>query len=227
LLTKKSDLRNKVIIPVIAVVGVVAVVFLTNAPTRTENGVPVISSVKEYDAALVKVTQSTPPAVSKFNMGLELEQADKDVALEGAKIFDSMNAYRPHMSAGYLEAGLLYYLSGYSDLAVERLKQGLADAPVSAKLNATGDPKKMEGVLADCHHLLSLIAFDRHDYKSAVNEANMALLHVTTRESYYMARAQAEVQLNWIPEAKRDVALALKLNPNYLPAQRLDGFLKH
>ncbi len=211
----------------VAIIGTALVLFLSNRPGKMANGLAVIESEAQYNYALEKVTKSTPTAVGKFNMGLELEQADKDAALEGAKTLDAMNAFRPDMAAGYFEAGLLYYLSGDTDTALERLNQSLVDAPLPGNLKMEGDKSKVDAIVADCHHIISMIAFNRNDYKLAVDEANMSLAHSKPHASYYFARAQAEVQLNQIAEAKKDVAAALKLDPNYLPATRLNHFLKH
>jgi tetratricopeptide (TPR) repeat protein len=136
-----------------------------------------------------------------------------------------MNAYHPDMTAGYFEAGLLYYLGGDTDTAEARINQALADEyqPFNVKV---GTKAALDAVIADCHHMLSLIDFDHHDYIAAGKEAERALRILNTRESYFIARAQAEVQLNMIKEAKKDIASALKLNPTYLPATRLDKLLK-
>ena len=210
-----------------AIAVVAAVVLLSNRTGRMSNGMPVIESEVQYDDVLDRVTRLTPTAVGKFNTGQELDQSDRDAALEGAKSFDTMNAFRPDMAAGYYEAGLLYYLAGDSDRALERLNQSLVDAPLPSNLKMEGDKSKVDTIVGECHHMISRIAFDRHEYKLAVDEANTALTHTTTREGYYFARAQAEVQLNQIPAAKKDLASALKINPAYLPATRLNDFLKH
>lgn len=223
---KKDDVRKKYVIPAVAVIAVALVVYLSNRPSTTSNGLPIVQGDADYDNALAKVKDSTQTAVGKFNVGVELEQADKDAALNGAKTFDLMNAYRPNMSAGYFEAGLLYYLSGNSDTALDRLKQSLADANLPANIKKAGDKEKLLDVLANVHHIVSLIAFDKHEYKAAAEEATTALTIVPKRESFFFARAQAEVQLNKIAEAKKDLTEALALNPGYLPAGRLDDFLK-
>jgi tetratricopeptide (TPR) repeat protein len=224
--SKAAEQKKKVFIPIAAVIAVGLVIFLSNRPVRMANGEQIIESEEQYNYALGQVAKSTPAAVGKFNVGEELETADKEIALKGAKTFDSMNAFRPDMSAGYFESGLLYYLGGDTETAEARLNQAIADKsqPVNIKQGTQAD---LDAVIADCHHMLSLIAFDHHDYKKAGEEAEKALLILKTRESYYIARAQAEVQLKMLPQAKSDVASALKLNPTYLPATRLNGFLNH
>lgn len=224
---KKPEAKKKIVIPVVAVIGVALVLFLSNRPARMPNGMPVIESEEQYNYALQKVTQSTPTAVGKFNVGLDLDQKDKDVCLEGAKTFDTMNAFRPDMAAGYFEAGLLYYLGGDTDSALSRLDQCLANADQPFNLKTEKDKAAVDAVVADCHHMLSLVAFDRHDYQTALQEANAAFAKVKPRPGYYVARARAEIQLNKNSEARKDVSAALKLDPSYLPAHSLDGFLKH
>lgn len=223
---KGSESKKKILIPIVAVIGVALVIVLSNRPSQMPNGTQIIESEEQYNYALSQVSQMTPGAVSKFNMGIELEQPDKDAAKKGALIFDSMNAFRPDMTAGLFEAGLLYYLSGDTDTALSRLQQAIADESQPVNLKA-GTKAALNAVIADCHHMLSVIAFDRHDYTKAADEANIALHSSPPRESYYFARAQAEVQLNRISDAKKDLKEALKLNPSYVPATRLDGFLKH
>ena len=201
--------------------------YLSNKPGKTSNGLPVIESDAQYNDALDLVSRNSQPFVAKFNAGIELETKERETALQDAKIFDNMDIYRPDMAAGYFTAGLFYYLAGDSDTAQERLNQSLADSPLVNNIKTFEDKEKVEAVVADCHHMLSLIFFDHHDYAKAVEQADAAIEHLSKRESYYFARAQAEVQLKQIPAAKADIAKALKLNPNYLPATRLLGFLNH
>ena len=194
---------------------------LSNRPGAMSNGLPAIESDSQYDDALDLVTRTSRTAVGKFNTGIELDQTDKETALKDAKIFDNMDTYRPDLEAGYYTAGLLYYLAGYSDLAEQRLSQALMDANLSGNLKSFDDTSKVTAVTADCHHMLSLIYFDRHDYKNAVEQAGIAIDTYPKREGYYYARAHAEVELKKLKEAKTDLAQALKLNPNYQPALSL------
>lgn len=213
--------------PVLAVVGCALVLILSNRRGQMPNGMPEIQSDAQYEEALEQITKSTPTAVGKFNTGVDLDQADKDAALQGAKTFDTMNAYRPEMAAGYFEAGLLYYLAGDSDTARNRIGQSLADAPMPENLKMSGDTVKVEGVVADCHHILSLIDFDGRQYKQAAEEAGLAIQHMANRENYYVARARAEIQLNDSADANKDLAKALSLNPNSPMALKLKDFLAH
>ncbi len=198
------------------------------------NGMPVIESDTQYSDALEHVSQITSTPVGKFNQWIDLDQADKDTARQGAEIFDTMDAYRPDMAAGYFEAGLLYYIAGDSDTALNRLNQSLEDAPLPGNLKMEGDKLKVEAIVADCHHMISMILFDRHDYKTAADEASLAIQHMSTHPSsfvaaanYFVARARAEVQLNQNPAAKKDLAAALKLDPTNAMALRVSKFLSH
>lgn len=200
---------------------------LSNKPGQTANGLPVIENDPQYNDALDQVSRNSQSFIGKFNSGVELEPSEREIALRDAKIFDNMDTYRPDMSAGYFTAGLFYYLAGDTDTAENRLTQSLADSTLPNNLKTFEDKEKVEAVVADCHHMLSLISFERHDYKHAVEEADLAIQHLDKRESYYFARAQAEVQMQQEHAAKKDLAKALELNPNYLPASRLLGFLNH
>ena len=200
---------------------------LSNRPGRSSNGLPVIESDGQYNDSLDLVTRTSQVGVGKFNTGVELDQSDRETCLQDAKIFDNMDAYRPDMEAGYFTAGLLYYLGGDSDTAEARLSQAISDANLPGNIKTFDDRTKIEAVTGDCHHMLSLIYFDRHEYEKALDQANVAIQHFSKREGYYFCRAQAEVQLKKIPEAKSDLVSALKINPNYLPATRLLDFLQH
>jgi len=190
------------------------------------NGQAVIESESQYDDWLARVSKSSQTAVGKFNTGQALDDNDKATSLENAKILDNMSAYRPDMAAGYFEAGLLYYLAGDTDTAFLRINQSIQDAWLPGNIKMTGDKEKIEAVLADCHHMLSMIQFDRHQYQKAFDEANLAIKQLSTRPTYYVARANAEVQLSKVADAKKDLAQALKLDPACATALRLDKFLK-
>ncbi len=198
---------------------------LSNRPGKLPNGATVVESDAQFNDALDQVTRTSRPAVEKFNEGQELEPADRDIALTDAKIMDSMNAYRPDLEAGYYAAGLLYFLAGDTDTADQRLNQALADSPLPSNLKTFDDTAKVEAVTADCHHLLSLVAYGRHDYQKAIEEADLAIKHHDGREGYYFARAQAEVQLKLVPKAKADLEKSLKINPAYENSTRLLKFI--
>lgn len=219
------SLKSKVGVPVLVIVVLAILMFLSNRPGKLPNGADVIESDAQYNDALDRVSRESRPFVEKFNIGEELDPHDRDVARTDAKIFDSMDAYRPDMEAGYYTAGLMYYLSGDSTTAELRLSQALLDANLPSNLKSFEDTSKIESVTAECHFLLSLICFDRHDYEKAIDEANLAIKHHEGRESYYFARAQAEVQLKKLAEAKADLQKSLKINPAYLKSQRLLKFL--
>jgi tetratricopeptide (TPR) repeat protein len=230
LLQAKADrfnFKKKYVISILAILGAAIIMALSNKPGQTSNGLPVIENDAQYNDALDVVTRNSQSFIGKFNAGLELESSDREVALKDAKIFDNMDTYRPDMAAGYFTAGLFYYLAGDTDSAENRLTQSLADSTLPNNLKTFEDKEKVEAVVADCHHMLSLVFFDRHDYKRAVDEADLAIQHLDKREAYFFARAQAEVEMKKIPAAKADLEKSLQLNPNYLPSSRLLGFLNH
>ena len=212
-------------IPVGVSLVLAVVMFLSNRPGKLPNGANVVESDPQYNDALDQVARTSRPAVERFNTGQEIEPADRDIALADAKIMDSMDAYRPDMEAGYYTAGLMYYLAGDSDTAEQRLTQALMDSSLPSNLKTFDDTTKVEAVTADCHHILSLIAYGRHDYKKAIEEANLAIKHHDGREGYYFARAQAEVQLKQLAEAKADLTKSLKINPAYENSIRLLKFI--
>ena len=221
------SLKTRVGVPLVATIAIAVVMILSNRPGRLPNGANVVESDAQYNDALDQVAKTSRPAVEKFNMGQEIEPADRDIALADAKIMDSMDAYRPDMEAGYYTAGLMYFLAGDSDTAEARLNQALLDSALPSNLKTFDDTTKVEAVTADCHHLLSLIAYGKHDYTKAIEEANLAIKHRDGREAYYFARAQAEVQLKQMSQARADLEKSLKINPAYLNSDRLLKFISH
>ncbi len=211
----KSAEWKKFRLPGIAIIVLVLVLALSNRSGTMPNGVPIIASDEAYQDALNRVLVRTNKAVRKFNTGQELGAQDRADALWGAKTFDAMNAWRPEPAVGYYEAGFLYYLAGDTDRCSLNLTQSIYNSALPANNSSANDRFNVEGIIGDTHHLLSLIAFDRHDYQTSVKEATIALQHRIDHQQYYLARARAEVQLNQKPAAEKDLGDALKLDPNY------------
>jgi len=89
----------------------------------------------------------------------------------------------------------------------------------------------LEGTLADAHHILSLIAFDHHEYSNAMKEINESLKIVTEnnldRPNIYVARARTEIELKDLAAAHKDVDKALATQSTNPQALKLNDFLHH
>jgi len=222
------------------VVSIAVVVWLSNM-IATHNGRQVIVTPDQFKQQAEVGADLAQPGVSNFNMGKEITPQQRKDLERAAGIFDSLDDYKPTESAGYFEAGLCYYLIGDTDTALNRVQQSLNNAAVNPPLDTVQGRANLEGVVGDCHHLISLIAFDRKQYDMAISESSAALQHRNDRPLYYVARARAEIEKSsqdqqktgkvsaddkaLVKAASSDLKAALKLYPNFPPAVQLEGLV--
>lgn len=205
--------------------------FLSSRTGNMPNGTPIINSESDYMGALHQVLNLTHDGVANFNTGEDLDQRQKDDIRQAVKLLDSMNTFKESEAAGFFESGLLDYLVGDTDTAKVRIQQALNNAKITPNLKTPTAQASLEGVIADSHHILGLIAFDRHDYDTASRELDEAIKVVTdnhlSRPNIYVARARVEVQLNKLDQARRDVRQAFAMDPSCPQALKLTTFLNH
>lgn len=215
----------------------VALIFWLSNLVPTHNGHEVIVNPDVYRMKSKEAADLAQGGVSSFNMGQEITPQQHQDLEKAAGLFDSLDDFKATESAGYFEAALCYYLIGDTDRALNRVQQSLNNAAVNPPLATAAERSNLEGVVGDCHHLLSLIAFDRKDYRTAIKESSLAMDHRKDRPLYYVARARAEIELSSqhrqlnpkaSPEdlkldadAKSDLSAALKIYPAFPPALAL------
>ncbi|MDR3689478.1 MAG: hypothetical protein P4L46_08880 [Fimbriimonas sp.] len=204
---------------------------LSNRTTLMPNGESIIVSESDYNNSLREVISLSHDGVANFNVGDDVDQKQKDDLHRAIKILDNMNEFKQTEAAGYFEAGLLYYIVGDSDTAKQRILQALSNAQLTPNLTTAAQQANLEGVLADAHHILGLIAFDHHDYNTAMQEVDLALDHVKKshliRPNIYVCRARVELELKKTKQAQEDIEAALASDPNSPQALRLKDFIQH
>ncbi len=206
----------------IVVIGIV--VLLSNRTTTMPNGEPVIISESEYNASLREVINLSHDGVANFNVGVELDSKQKEDIRKAIRILDNMNIFKQTEAAGYFESGLLNYIVSNTDVATLQIQQALANSNLTTSLKSKSDQANLEGVIGDCHHILGLIAFDHHDYATALKEVDEALLHVK-RPNIFVARARIDLEMKKKDAAQDDINSALAMDPANPMALKLNELL--
>jgi len=205
--------------PIGLILGFVVVLVLSNRPVQTPEGLPIISDMASYNQAIQQAVALTQKHFIAYDQGDTLTDADKADVRKGAALFDTANKLEPDKAGFYLDAGRSYLILGELEDAEQRLMQCLSNAQLPSS------DFKAEGV-ADAYFLLSQVRALQQDFKESlkfVTEADKKRPHVAT---YLTAKASAEVQLRMMPEAKKDLASALSIDPAYKRALALKRMIE-
>ena len=123
-----------------------------------------------------------------------------------------MDAYRPMMASLFFISGKVHRILGEDEVAEQMFRQCVlgidrqtTDQPQNAvALRATG---------AEAAYQLSLLRFDRHDYRDALEQATIAVKAEPQSSLYHTALGSALTQLRRTEEAKKELGIALRLDP--------------
>jgi len=210
---------RKAVVPVVAITALALVVLLSNRPAVSPEGVPIVGNGDQYADVLSQVKQLTEGPIRKSNMGEPLSPEELVDLRHAAGLVDSLNAFQPTIFAPYLLAAKVYQLLGKTETAEQRVRQSILNG--NAELKACLDNKDIRRAdevrltLTEAHYVRSVLLVQMREYSIALDEANAVIESVPNSPTYLSARASALVQLNRVAEAKRDIAAALKLDPNH------------
>jgi len=210
---------RKWLIPAGLILGFVAVLWISNQPLKTPEGLPIITDMATYTNAMREATALTQKHFQDYDLGNPISDADKADLRKGAMLLDMANKLQPDKAGLYLDAGRAYLILGDIDEAEQRLLQCLSNSELkSSDLSGEG--------VADAYFLLAQTRALRQDWKESlklVTEADKRRPHVAT---YLTAKASAEVQLKMLPQAKKDLAAALSIDPTYKRALALQRLIE-
>lgn len=205
--------------PIALLLGFGVVLVLSNRPVQTPEGLPVISDMSSYNQAIQQAVALTQKHFIAYDEGDTLTDADKADVRKGALLFDTANKLEPDRAGFYLDAGRAYLILGEVEEAEQRLMQCLSNAQLP------NSDLKAEGV-ADAYFLLSQVRAMQLDFKGSLQFVTAADKKRPRVATYLTAKASAELQLKMMAEAKKDLGLALSIDPTYKRALALKRMIE-
>lgn len=211
--------------PVLFVAGLLLALILSNRTPQMPGGGEAIQNDLDYQAAKAKMEALSLERIKAMDEGKPLSADDLKKLREAGEIVDRMNKFAPLVSG-------LYYLSGKIHFALK--EDALAEAAfrqctLIAPNQATADPgaaSHIRETAAEAAYQLSLLLLVRRDVPGAYDAANQAVSAFPQSPNYLTARASALNELRRVDEAKKDLAMALELDPKNARAQSLLEFIR-
>ena len=198
--------------------GCVTCILLAGCGEDSPTEVPVIGHGGEYTQALAKAEELSKVGLEKINRDEELTAEDKQNLVAAASQFQGLVRYQPNLFAPYLALGMIERGLGNLEAAERDIKQCLLNIPAS-------NEQAIQETAAEAHYQLSRVYFDQGKYDISLAEASTASETVDNNPNYLVGQASALAQLNRIPEAKKLLAKALKLDPEHRRAKGLNKLL--
>ena len=223
---------------VAGVVGLAAVLFLSDRSVQTPSGIDLIRNGDQYLDAHNKAQRLGLTAMQKYEAGETLTEEDKNNAREALKYFEAMRLYQPLRISSNFGSGICEMILGEKEKASERFEQ--------AVLNRAYDPEKdrsdivpigYEAMARLSEVSLDLAAEEIANYNSlnqandakgadearkraqvyyqkALTYANEAVSVAPTNVRYLVDRANVYLVMKREDLAKKDIAKAKALAPN-------------
>jgi tetratricopeptide (TPR) repeat protein len=181
-------------------------------------GPVVIHDNAEYQEASLEAEQLSKDALPKKDADQDLTETDRSNLRKALRLYEGMSAYLTTNPLPSFTAGQIYQVLGDQQTALTRFQQYL-DA------TAKGDSDAAKVTRADAHYLRSVSFFKLKDYKSAIDEVDVALAAFPGTPGYLIQRASTYTQLGKKKEALDDLSDALSADPQNRRAQGLYKFL--
>ncbi len=221
-----------------AVAALAAIMYFSDRPVETREGVTLPRTRAEWNKLNQESSDLVLDVFDRADKGQDITDADREKLREAAKKFEAMRAYEGRQIAPSFGAGKCYMLLGEHQLAADRLAQSwenrlvdprrdeeiyrltaiegaalaseatlaLAAQEVSAMNTNAGSGQKAEAEEARKRAVIL--------YQRAYSLADEAIKLVPTAPRYLAARGQAALAAGRVPEAKADLAKALRLDAN-------------
>ena len=217
-----SDRKNypKWLAPV-AFVGFLALaLLLSNQPAPAPYGGTMITSDAEYEATKAKMEDLSLKRLQAYQSGQKLSEDDLKALRQAGDMVDKMILYSPVLTGLQFLSGKIHHVLGEDTIAADRFKQCtlIADNEISQHLN---EKAAISQTAAECGYQLSQLQLLKGQIKEALASAEAAVKAVPNSADYLTARASALNELRRTDEAKKDLTLALKLDPSNSRARGL------
>ncbi len=211
-----------------AFVGVLAVaLFLSNQTAPLPQGYgTAINDDAEYERLFVQMEGLSQSRIAAYDANKPLTTDDKEKLRQAGNLVDRLNTYRPLMASLYFISGKVHHILGEDEVAEQMFRQcvlgmdrQMADEPDKAPvLRVTG---------GEAAYQLSQLLYNRHDFKAALDQANLAVRAVPQDSRYHTQLGSVLNELRRTPEAKQELIKAIHLDPNNGRAVSLLRFISH
>ncbi|MDX2065690.1 MAG: hypothetical protein SFX74_08120 [Fimbriimonadaceae bacterium] len=213
------------LIPILIFAGLAGLVVLSNRPALTPLGVPVVRDSAEYKRRSDEALELCRGPLEKFGDVQELTDDQRKDVEQAYKLYDAMFRYNPVAVEPPFQAGRCAYLLGDLREAEDLITQSIYNSEQGLKQNAQSSDKttvrNIQLTRAEAQYSLGLVYIQAELYEKAVGEFDAAIETVPNSPAYLAGRASALIQLRKLPEAMRDVATALALDPKHTRSLQL------
>ncbi|GEM_PF-5805638 len=209
-----------------AAVAVLAIaIFLSAQSPSLPNGAgAAIVDGPSFEAAREKMSGLALDRIRAYDGGAQPSPEDLKKLREGSDILDRMIQFAPAISANYFLSGKLHSILGETSIAIERYRQ-CAFTSVNEALLRPQDASAIKGAAAQANCELSILLLGQNDKQGAFEAADEAVQGYPDTPDFLIARASALNELRRVPEAKKDLEHALKIDPNNTKAKSLLRFI--
>lgn len=237
-------------IAVAVIAGLAAIMLLSDRTVKTQEGVDIIRTAKDYEATNNKARDLALSVFQKADDGKDITDEDKKKLEEAAKLFEAMKVYDPVSVVPCFGAGKCYLILGDLKKASERFEQSF--------LNFEADPSRglssVRETATEAAGLLSEVSFtlgndaiasmnsaeqmkdattteqmrkeaDRY-YEKAFTYADLAVKEQPKSVKYRLAKLNVLLAVGRKEEALKEFQEAKKLDPNDPKVQMFGKMLK-
>ena len=212
----------------VAFIGLLAFALLASnqtAPVPQGYGKAILNDT-QYEEVFNRMQALSKDRLVAYDAGRPLSTDDLAKLREAGNLVDLMDTYRPLMASYFFLSGKIHHVLGEDEIAEQMFRQcvlgmdrQMADQPQAAPiLRATG---------GEAAYQLSQLLFLRHDYKGALEQAQLAVLATPTDARYHVAVASALNELRRTDEAKGELTKALGFDPKNAQAASLLRLIQH
>ena len=221
-----------------AVLGVGAIMFLSNLKADSPSGIDFIRDDRQYAEVNNKVANLAFGIFSVVDADGAITDGDKEKLREAVKYFEAMCVYNPKRIQSYYGAGKCYMILGEKVKAAERFEQAILNKRTDNAESQAG----AELTAYECAGLLSAVTLDLASeevanynslsqandmkgaeaaqkrskiyYAKALEFANYAVKGVPMSHRYLVDRAYVNLALKNVESAKEDIAKAKVISPD-------------
>jgi len=205
--------------PVVAVAIVVGAIIWSGAREQLgPHGEHIVRSNEEYMAVLGDAQKLSESQLVAYDAGRPLSEKDLADIRAAAQKFEELSLFAPAKMAPYFGAGRCHLLLGERQPAEDDFRQCILNMRNESNPQTF---KQVASLGAEAQYFLAQCLIMDHKYQEALDSVNLALGERPGVPQYMLVRAQAEIQLNELDLAKKDLDKVKQKDPANAPADML------